>query len=605
MNKRFFALSLLFVLLCQALNAAVEPNIVIESHSDYYKFIPDKNGNLLKVESSSESVYRARRTDDVATAVAVYDSFNTVDKASGGEVSYRAHESGSVFYNDSKVCRVDVPLKKGGTGKASFKMTNIKPQLFTAVMIYDLYDIENATVTFEIPAALDSRYTIVPHNIPEGMMTSTVEQKGNKVLRIFKFKDVRHPKSFADAPSLSATLPRLRIMGYFEDVNALYRHLYTYLPLDDPNHAEVEAKARELTAGCTTDAGRIKAIYDYVHKSIRYIAIEHGDYGHRPELPSKVLSDRFGDCKGSATLLQAMLKAVGIDARHGWIGTRSIKDDWTDVPNMSTGNHMIACAFTGDSILYLDGTQAYHPLNVVPFGISGKQVIIEDTPDRCVIARVPAVDPASNGRRMTVDLTRAEGNDLRADVRMTLTGENHFMYRSAIAGLGASRHDDFKHRLLSAAIGNMRPDGVEAEVTETETILSGSGTMAARFTTAGDELYLDLNPAGSLGELKFDLDERTCDGELLMPCVDSVAMNFMLPDDLAVADTPADVEVSNRWIDASVKTVVAADGRSLSRLYEMKIKDVDIPLGSLAGFNADINRLFRVAASKVVLKKIK
>ena len=102
----------------------------------------------------------------------------------------------------------------------------------------------------------------------------------------------------------------------------------------------------------------------------------HGESGQRPDPASEVLRKRFGDCKGSAILTRDMLRAVGIDARLVWIGTRDIGTDWTDIPNISSGNHMIsAVMLPGDSIMFLDGTSTYSTPGNQPYGITGCQAM--------------------------------------------------------------------------------------------------------------------------------------------------------------------------------------------------------------------------------------
>ena len=161
----------------------------------------------------------------------------------------------------------------------------------------------------------------------------------------------------SDAPSPRRTLPLVCFTGMFKDVNDFYTRIRQYILRQDPGLENVAEKARQITSQCKSDAERIAAIHHWVHTNIRYIAIEYGELGWEPELASVVLQKRYGDCKGSANLIKAMLNAVNIDGRMVWIGTRSIPDDWTARPLFSTGNHMIAAAILpSDSILYLDGT---------------------------------------------------------------------------------------------------------------------------------------------------------------------------------------------------------------------------------------------------------
>jgi Transglutaminase-like superfamily len=79
---------------------------------------------------------------------------------------------------------------------------------------------------------------------------------------------------------------------------------------------DVKAVAVELTTGKTTRWERIRALTDFVQKKIIYLELtldKDSLAGCRPHPASDVLRDRLGDCKDKATLLVAMLRAVGED----------------------------------------------------------------------------------------------------------------------------------------------------------------------------------------------------------------------------------------------------------------------------------------------------
>ena len=79
---------------------------------------------------------------------------------------------------------------------------------------------------------------------------------------------------------------------------------------------EISAKASELTRGAVKDLDKIRALAAFVQQT-NYVSIqmniEHGG-GYTPHRATDVLSRNYGDCKDKATLLRALLKAVGIDS---------------------------------------------------------------------------------------------------------------------------------------------------------------------------------------------------------------------------------------------------------------------------------------------------
>ena len=68
------------------------------------------------------------------------------------------------------------------------------------------------------------------------------------------------------------------------------------------------AKLHELTAHCTTDRDKVKAIYDYLAKTTRYVSIQLGIGGLHPNAAPDVCRTSLGDCKGFSKYTRAMLK---------------------------------------------------------------------------------------------------------------------------------------------------------------------------------------------------------------------------------------------------------------------------------------------------------
>ena len=80
---------------------------------------------------------------------------------------------------------------------------------------------------------------------------------------------------------------------------------------------EVKAMAVEVTRGKTTRWERIRALTEFVQKKIIYLSLtldKDSLAGCRPHPAADVLRDRLGDCKDKATLLVALLRAIGDDA---------------------------------------------------------------------------------------------------------------------------------------------------------------------------------------------------------------------------------------------------------------------------------------------------
>lgn len=577
-------------------------NVVIESDETVFKFIAEKQcSSIVKIEETNECKLRANNSAEDARLFFGYNDYLKLDKVSGGKQTYGSAFGSNVFYSDSKGCLVEVPLKKAGDNtQVKYRRTWLKPEFLSPVLFYAHYPMEKATVRFEIPLPAASCYSFEIGNYPpeKAVMTDTIIKDVRHVS--FTLRDIPPYEELDDAPPAVLTVPRITIRGHFKDVNSLYRYLYGYIPKEDPGAAAVSAKAAELTSGLTTDIEKASAIYDYVHSAIRYIAVENGELGHRPDLASEVLKKLYGDCKGSAILLRDMLRSVGIDSRLVWIGVHSITDNWSETPNVSSGNHMIAAAFIGDSILYLDGTAKYNSINVPPLAICGREAMIENGPDQCLLLTVPPAAPEANSRKQSLVFT-LDGKNLKATGRQVLRGIYNTSLRYAEQNKSAAQKSGFYQKIFGSCMANTRDDKAECILAADSAVITGSAIAVGCVTPAGDKTYVDLNDAYSLRDMRFATKGRNVGGELQAPVCHVYHSELNLPEGYSPAVLPADFSISNRWIDASMKYQPSPDGRSITRDVIITVKEKYVSSDDMDSFNSDIINFHRACSSKIAL----
>ncbi|MEI8326655.1 MAG: DUF3857 domain-containing protein [Betaproteobacteria bacterium] len=103
---------------------------------------------------------------------------------------------------------------------------------------------------------------------------------------------------------------------------------------------------------------QVQRTLDFVQSEIRYFGTEIGPNTHRPALPDKVLTQRFGDCKDKVSLLIALLKAQGIAAQPLLVSS-FLRGDVVDMlPSPLAFNHVVAQVKVGDKTWVLDATRS-------------------------------------------------------------------------------------------------------------------------------------------------------------------------------------------------------------------------------------------------------
>ena len=174
--------------------------------------------------------------------------------------------------------------------------------------------------------------------------------------------------------------------------------------------SEVRAAAEEAVRGVRPDdeQARIRGVYDYVVSRTRYVALEFGIHSFKPYPVEIVLTRRFGDCKDKASLMHAMLEALGIDSRLVLLRTRRMGNLSEAPASLAVFDHAIL--YVPKYELYLDGTAEFHGSGELPPDDRGAEaLVIEPDGTGSRIRRTPDARPADN-----VDDTRARLS-LRAD----------------------------------------------------------------------------------------------------------------------------------------------------------------------------------------------
>ena len=147
--------------------------------------------------------------------------------------------------------------------------------------------------------------------------------------------------------------------------------------------AEIQKQADEITKGIdkrvaadpTLDLKKeqAKAIYHWVARNIRYVAIYLGDGGIVPHDANSILRNRYGDCKDHNALLITLLAAKGINATSALInsGNAFVLPKY---PVIGPFNHVITYIPAWDQ--YLDSTAEMAPYGVLPSDELDKPVLL-------------------------------------------------------------------------------------------------------------------------------------------------------------------------------------------------------------------------------------
>jgi hypothetical protein len=363
---------------------------------------------------------------------------------------------------------------------------------------------------------------------------------------------------------------------------------------------EVRAAADEAVRDIPTDdeQARIRAVYDYVVSRTRYVALEFGIHSFKPYPVETVLSRRFGDCKDKASLMHAMLEALGIDSRLVLLRTRRM-GNLADAPaSLAVFDHAILYVPKYD--LYLDGTAEFHGSGELPPDDRGAEaLVVEPDGTGSRIRRTPDSTSAENvdETRARVSL-RADGSatlDLTASARGPWTAELRRTFESP-----DERQARAEEQLARAAFPGVKVTSVEvSDPHDIERPFTARFQASAPAFAATSTRGLRFSPFGqqrSYVESYAQLSRRTLPQRLPTPQRLTVTTEVELPRGFSVTapDDSAAEAPQGAW---SVKYAIA-DGKLTARL-ELELKGGIVSPQEYGAFRAFLGRLDRALSRKV------
>ncbi|HVR20745.1 MAG TPA: DUF3857 domain-containing protein, partial [Polyangiaceae bacterium] len=222
-----------------------------------------------------------------------------------------------------------------------------------------------------------------------GLEQSTTETATQRIHRFFA-KKIAGLDPEPGMPTGSEVLGFVHASTYksWDDLGRWYWGLVKdQFDLDD----ETRALAQKIAKDKKTDIEKVKAVYDWVTRNTRYVALEFGIYGFKPRRCVQTVTRGWGDCKDKATVLVTLLNELGIPATFVVVRTQMKGALNTKIASFAPFDHAIAYVPSLD--LYLDGTAEHTGIQELPRMDIGAVVMhVEKGKTRITTIPVPPAD---------------------------------------------------------------------------------------------------------------------------------------------------------------------------------------------------------------------
>ena len=256
-----------------------------------------------------------------------------------------------------------------------------------------------------------------------------VSDEGDRRIYRWSHSRLKEPDTKAKKPPFPSNadrIPSVQLTTFqsWEELGAWYG----FLEKDrrKPDDA-VKAKAAELVKGKSDDMEKVKALYDYVSRDVRYVALNFGLGRVQPHAAGEILANGYGDCKDKNTLLAALLQAEGIESSSVLIGSQHKLDP--DIPSPSQFDHVITRVPVGGKEIWLDSTSGVMPFSMLLLPLRDKQALLISPDGKDGLVRTPSGLPFEASDQTHVDASLNETGKLTAHVAAVMRGDREVLFR--------------------------------------------------------------------------------------------------------------------------------------------------------------------------------
>lgn len=585
-----------------------------------YLFSKDYSSPLVRVNEKKEWQLLSLRYNQLLPQYVTYDANSSVDKFFGSSNLRQnmpdalrtcgTYTSDGYFYDDSKYCMQNLKLKEVGE---LWKLTSIKTvkdsKYFTSVYFQEDFPVVNKKVVFTIPKEIEVQ--LMEFNF-EGfdIQKEETETNTNKVITytiksLPPFEKVRFkqgiqyysPHILVLVKSYDYANKKVELLASVDDLYKWYHSLVGQLKTDD---SVLKPVVDKLTSGKTTDEEKIKAIFYWVQDNIRYIAFEDGIAGFKPDDAQNVLEKKYGDCKGMANLTKELLRVAGYDSRLTWIGTNSIRYDYT-IPSLAVDNHMICTLILNGKRYFLDATEDYDAFGDYAERIQGRPVMIENG-DSYILDKVPVSDKKRNLEEHYYAV-KINGDQFEGSGKFTLNGEvkKDFLY------FYNHTKNDSKKEYLDKYINDDRTTYKVSNINHDD-LSERSGAFNINFNFSisnqvnsfNNELYVEIDPTKDFknATVKDDRQSNLDFGEKIYK---KINVELEIPEGYVLGQLPENLDIHES--NFSFKCNYSMNGNKITYSKELSVDSGIIDKADFVKWNSAVKKLAKAYENQIILKK--
>lgn len=544
-----------------------------------------------------------------------YEYNNGKYKAYKVEEFVEKDELDGSFHDDTKSLNFIFPkLALGGKTKLQYTEKVKNPRFLSTIYFGDFFPIQKKKVTLIADKNIAFRFQ--EFNTEDLNIIFNKREKRGQIIYTWEVSNVDRYKSEANVPTYKRVFPHIvpiitsytvdgKTHNMLNDVSDLYSWYYSLVKdiNTSPSDPNLVALVNELISGKDSDLEKVRAIYYWTQKNIKYIDFEYALGGFIPREANDVFVKKYGDCKDNSSILFEMLKIAGLEGNLTWIGTRTIPYSYKEVPTPIVDNHMILSIDIDDKTYFLDATGRYLPLEMPSSFIQGKEALISRGETNYEIKEVPIMDPKTNSYVEHTELNISD-DELHGKSKTQLSG---YYKRDVFVQL---EDEDTPLKLKEYYNRKLRKGNNKFLIdTFTETnkyeydkdfIVDHTFRINDYIKNLGDEIYVNLNLSQDITYFKTE-DDREYDKEMKYKSYYDYQTALVIPEGYTIDYLPENFSLHNDFFDFDI-TYTQKENRIIYS-HQLEMKFLSLNPEQQKEVNAAIKKSEKNFKEVVVLKK--
>ncbi len=495
-----------------------EGELEVESITDQEYYYLSSSANNYSKDRVTYSYFREIGDIEAYTLVPEEKKYRKIDVK---EFNVEDARSKGIFHDDLKAKTFYFKgLVEGAKTRLTYPTKEKEARFISSFYFGNFIYMENLKFQIICDNEVEMKFAYFHMKEPDIDFTKEVGKK--RTTYTFFKKNSEKFKSDSQSPGAAYYLPHIvpRIASYTvngekkklldtpEDLFAWYSNLIEMK--DNEGTESLKTLTDSITANCTNEQEKVEAIYYWVQKNVKYIAMESGLGGFIPEGASDVCQNKYGDCKGMSNLMHEMFNTQNIPTYLTWIGSNDIPYKYHETPTPNVDNHMILTYIHEDDYYFLDATGGYVPLGLPTSFIQGKQALIGKGDD-FEIKEVGVVPSKINIEYDSTFIEMKETGEILGKTIHRIEGLNNIYFRQRLA----SESYDVQKRILTKIyqkgnnkfiIDSMTIENLE-EIDE-PIIVKFDFTLNDYVTNYKDESFLNLIMENFYGNSEIKADRE-------------------------------------------------------------------------------------------------